>query len=691
MSAADGTALLSGRRERSGFSARDGDGDHAWVWTLYAAFGFLLFAYAVSLLVRPNGETWTWLDGWGTAAFELSLTALVFARALAVPRDKSIGLMLGFGMAAWALGDFAMTIESLGGATPPTPSAADVFWAGFFPFAYVGVMLLVRREVRRFSLANWLDGIVAGLGAAAVFAAFAFQGVVKSAGGSALSVATNLIYPVGDVLLLMLVVAVIAVLPGERRGRWWLMGTACAINAAGDISALFPAGIGATQFGFFANAIAWPASLFLFSISMWLPSIPAPVDLTEKSSGFVVPGVAASAALLILFVGSLRDTGRVALALATVTLIVAGVRVAFSLLHLRSLADERHRQLTGDAQSERDSREALQAAVRGYSEFAARVAEGDLTAVAAASESGDLEELSESLNTMVNGLSDISSQVHAGVADIRISTAEILASVSQHTQSASQQSSAISETSTTVDEVRTAADLTARKASEVAERARASVHVSDDGTRAVEAIASAMEEIRERVDGIARDVRTLSERTQEIGAITSTVNDLADRSNLLALNASVEAARAGEHGAGFAVVATEVRDMAEQSKAATSQVERILRDVQIATTAAVLATEQGTKVVEQGLQLTGRAGDGIHSLAETIRTAADAAQEIAASAHQQSVGMDQIAESMIKVKEGTTAQFLAGAERSQKAAEDLNDLSAKLAAITQRYQLGASS
>jgi methyl-accepting chemotaxis protein len=653
--------------------------------------GVLLAAYAVSLLARPNGDSWTWLDGWAASAFELVVSGLVLVRALKVPADRTIGVTLGLGMGAWAVGDFAMTIETLGGATPPTPSTANVLWAGFYPFTYVAVMLLFRREVRKFSLANWLDGVVAGLGAAALFAAFAFAGVARSAGGSALSVATNLVYPVGDVLLLVLVVAGLAVLPAERRGRWWLMAGACAGTAVGDVCALFPSGIGATQFGFFANAFAWPVSLYLLSLSAWARSAPAPAHLDDNPSGFVVPGTAAAAALGILFVGSLHETGRVALGLATATLICAGVRIGLSLLHLRSLTDDRHRQLTATAQGERDSRTALQSAVRGYSEFAVRVSEGDLTAVAPKTGSADLEELSESLNAMVSGLADISSQVHTGVKDIRLSTAQILSSVSEHTQSASQQSAAIGETSITMDEVRLAADLTARKASDVAERARASVHVSDDGTRAVEAIATAMEDIRERVDGIARDVRTLSDRTQEIGAITATVNDLADRSNLLALNASVEAARAGEHGAGFAVVATEVRDMAEQSKAATSQVERILRDVQIATSAAVLATEQGTKVVEQGLQLTGRAGDGIHSLAETIRTAADAAQEIAASAHQQSVGMDQIAESMVKVKEGTTAQFLAGAERSQKAAEDLNELSAKLAAITERYQVSASS
>ena len=184
---------------------------------------------------------------------------------------------------------------------------------------------------------------------------------------------------------------------------------------------------------------------------------------------------------------------------------------------------------------------------------------------------------------MVGGLAQISSHIQAGVQDIGDSTADILASVSRHTESASLQSAAINQTSSTVNELRVAAEDTAQLASEVADRANDSLQVSNGATSAVTAIASAMEEIRERVDAIARDIVTLSERTQQIGEITATVNGLADRSKLLALNASIEAARAGEHGRGFAVVAEEVTKLAEQSKDATAQVEAILSDVEAAT------------------------------------------------------------------------------------------------------------
>jgi len=338
------------------------------------------------------------------------------------------------------------------------------------------------------------------------------------------------------------------------------------------------------------------------------------------------------------------------------------------------------------SENERELREGLQRAVGEYSQFATRVASGDLTASVAVNGAGDLQVLSENLNAMVAGLAEISGRVRGGVQEMRSATSEILAAVSQHTVSASEQSAAINETTATVDEVRAASEQAAEKANEVAEQAEISFQVSDQGTQAVETITNAMQEIRERVDTIARDIMLLSEQTQQIGEITATVSDLADQSNILALNASIEAAKAGEHGKGFAVVATEVRNLAEQSKGATVQVRRILGEIQHATSAAVLATEQGTKVVEQGLDLSSQAGERFISLAETIREGSNAARQIAASAQQQKVGMDQIAQAMKDINE-STLQFVAGAKQAQQAAEDLNELSRELDAVSERYQL----
>ncbi len=659
----------------------------AGVKALYWLLGIVVLGYAVSLVVRANGASTTLIDGWGTSAYELLASALVLIRAAVSPRDRRFCLALGTGMALWAIGDFAMTYEGIHNPNPPTPVLANYLWVGFFPVAYMGVMLLMRQEVRKFTTANYLDGVVVTLTCAAAFAAFAFGAIQRWVGDDSVTVAWNLIYPVGDILLLILTLIAAAMLPAGRRARWYLMAAASLANAMGDVCALFDNGIGATHFGYFWNSLAWPLSLFLFSLSVWVGAYrPAESELKETSSNFTIPGVAAGVSLLILFVGSLNHINQIALGLATATLVAAGVRFGLALIRLRALTDERHRQLAESAELERASREALQSAVRDYSEFAIKVADGDLRVTVAANGSEDLRRLSESLNRMVEGLAQISGHIQAGAQDIESSTAEILASVSRHSESAGLQSAAIHQTSATVNELRMAAEDTAQMASEVADRASQSLQVTSQATSAVAEITSTMEEIRDRVDAIAREIATLSDRTQQIGEITATVNALADKSKLLALNASIEAARAGEHGKGFAVVAGEVSKLAEQSKEATAQVEAILGDVQTATSGAVLASQEGTHVVEQGLELTDRAGQGIRSLSDTIQEAFGAAQHIAASAHQQSVGIEQIAQAMNHVNDGTS-QFLDGAHQSQVAAEKLGELATQLAAVTERYRV----
>jgi methyl-accepting chemotaxis protein len=675
-------AISAAARHNVASTRRPSPGIRALYGVLIAA----LVAYAFSLIVRgQDGAAPTWLDGWGVAGFELLVSVLILARAYVSRRDRQYATWLGLGCVAWALGDFAMTYETLGGATPATISPANILWAGFFPLAYVGVMLLMQRDVRKLTAANYLDGVVAALVTSAALVAFAFHAIANAAGGGNESVAINLVYPVGDLLLFGLTILGIRLLPVGRRARWYLIAAAGVVNAAGDISALF-GGIIVTDVGWFLDAMAWPASLLLISCAVWLAPDPGVPVAENKSSGFAVPAVASGLALLILFVGSLDHVSQIAIGLATATLVAAGVRFGLALRRLNELNDQRNRELESSASVERASREALEAAVLNYSQFAAAVAGGDLTATVSANGAADLRALSESLNTMVVGLAEISGEIQLGVQEIGASTEEILASVSQHTASASQQSAAIGQTSATVNELRVAADAMAARARDVARQAGDSVHVSDGGTEAVAAISTAMREIRERVDGMARDILTLSERTQQIGVITSTVNELADRSKLLALNASIEAARAGEHGRGFAVVAEHVRGLADQSKDAVAQVEAILNDVKDATDAAVSASDRGTEVVKNGLVLAEHAGDGILSLTDTIREASIAAEEIAHLAHLQSVGMDEIAAAMGNIEDGTS-RFLEGAEQSQAAAESLNGLAAKLTGLTERYRV----
>ncbi len=316
---------------------RPGVGEKA----IFGSLGVLLLAYLVSLIVRRNGVNWTWVDGWGVSAFELLVGFLVLVRALRIPRYRRFGLVLGTGMCFWASGDFALTVETFRGAAAPTVSTVNFLWAGFYPFAYVAVMMLMRQEAKKLRLANYLDGVMAALAATALFTAFAFQATLHAAGGSPASVAINLVYPIGDALLFGLVLFGIVLLPVGRRRAWYLMGAACLINTSGDICALFP-GLLASRFGFVDNAIAWPLSLFLLSLAAWLPSRPPDAELDEFKPGFLLSSLAAGSALLVLVFASLGHIDRAGLVLATATLATAGIRAALSLAQLRKLTEERH-------------------------------------------------------------------------------------------------------------------------------------------------------------------------------------------------------------------------------------------------------------------------------------------------------------------------------------------------------------
>ena len=307
--------------------------------------GTLLTAYIVSLMVRSPDDSWPWIDGWGVAAYEVILGILLLARAFSGLPGRAVPLVLGSAVLSWAAGDVVLTWESWGGASVGSPSLADVFYVGFYPLAYAAIVLMLRKEIKRLLPATWLDGAIAGLGAAAVCAAFAFHAVFRSLGGDAFGVAVNLVYPIGDVLLLALVVGGTAILPG-RRLPWLLFATACAVNGVGDTFNLF----GTTeQVGIVFNGIAWPIAITLMSISVWVP--PGRRELLDggKLPGFLLPGCGALAGLVILFLGALQhQVIQVAVALATATLAVVGLRLGLSVRGLRALTEERHRQAVTD-------------------------------------------------------------------------------------------------------------------------------------------------------------------------------------------------------------------------------------------------------------------------------------------------------------------------------------------------------
>jgi methyl-accepting chemotaxis protein len=344
--------------------------------------------------------------------------------------------------------------------------------------------------------------------------------------------------------------------------------------------------------------------------------------------------------------------------------------------------------VTVTPQSERDvmgnSLAKMVESLNSSARIARQIADGNLMAVVVPQSEKDVMGNAQAI--MVKNLRELTKDIIEGINVLAVSSSEIIASTTQVASGASQTSVAVSETTTSVEEVKQTAMLANQKASNVSEAAQKAVQIAKGGKKAVDDSITGMNRIQVQVESIAESIVRLSEQSQAIGQIIDTVNDLAEQSNLLAVNAAIEAAKAGEHGKGFAVVAQEVKSLSLQSREATSQVRTILNDVQKAGNAAVLATEQGSKAVEEGVRQSKIAGEAIRLMSESIDESAQAALQITVSSQQQMIGMDQVALAMGSIRQASE-QNVAGMRQVEITVRGLHDLGQKMKDLVARFKI----
>jgi methyl-accepting chemotaxis protein len=317
---------------------------------------------------------------------------------------------------------------------------------------------------------------------------------------------------------------------------------------------------------------------------------------------------------------------------------------------------------------------------------AAGIAAGDLRQQIETHGTDEVGDLARSFATMAEVLSDLLKDLRTAASEMEREATNVLATSSQQSAMANEQASAIHETSATVQEIAQTSKQATSFADTVIGGTQRSDALSAEGQKVVSESVSAMEKLSEQVKAIALAITDLNEQTLQIGDIITTVKDVAEQSNLLALNASIEAAKAGDQGRGFAVVAMEMRTLAEQSKMAANQVRALLGEVQKGTRAAVSATEEGSRRALAAMELAQSAGSAIVGLSDLIRESSSAARQIAGNTRQQTIGVEQIAAAM---NELTIAMQdnVEGTKRIEQVAGNLSNLSKRFSDLVGKYQL----
>jgi len=316
--------------------------------TAYALLALLLVAYIISLVLRRSDQQWTWLDGWMVCGFEIAASMLCIGRGLTSKASKPVAYALGFGLLMWSLGDVLLTAESVGRSTAPSVSVADIFYLCFYPLAYITCVFLFQKGTYRINKPNWLDGIVAGGGASALCAAFAFHSIHHFTGGTTLSTVVNLAYPIGDFLLLLFVFGGTAVLSSHSTRQWALMASGLIVIVVGDTFNVFQESNQVSRFGSDVNSFAWPLAILLMSASVWAPKSFTNILKPQRLQGYMITTFATVGALGVLVAGTLNQVSHVAIGLAVGTIVVIGVRLTISARRLRMITEERHRQANSD-------------------------------------------------------------------------------------------------------------------------------------------------------------------------------------------------------------------------------------------------------------------------------------------------------------------------------------------------------
>ncbi|HTZ96957.1 MAG TPA: HAMP domain-containing methyl-accepting chemotaxis protein [Terriglobales bacterium] len=290
------------------------------------------------------------------------------------------------------------------------------------------------------------------------------------------------------------------------------------------------------------------------------------------------------------------------------------------------------------------------------------------------------------LNQMKNNLRHMIQSIAGTAEHVASASEEISSSATQQSQGAETQKDQTSQVATAMQEMSSTVLQVSENSNKAADASRQAAETARHGGAIVEETLNKMRTIAESVGATAKKMEELGKSSDQIGRIIGVIDDIADQTNLLALNAAIEAARAGEQGRGFAVVADEVRKLAERTTTATKEIAQMIKNIQDETKIAVTAMEAGTKQVEDGVKSTAQAGDSLKEIIQMSEQVGEMITHIATAATEQSSASEEINNNMEQisrlVKESAT-----GAQQSAKACQDLSGLAFDLQKMVGNFKV----
>jgi methyl-accepting chemotaxis protein len=322
---------------------------------------------------------------------------------------------------------------------------------------------------------------------------------------------------------------------------------------------------------------------------------------------------------------------------------------------------------------------------RAIESLEALVRQGDLSKWDATTQDAELAPLLEGFGRVIDTLRTFVREINEAALRLSSSANQVLAASTQHETSSTEQAAAIHETTATMEELKHASAQIAENAGAVARVAEETLGAARAGRGAISEFIQAMQQIRSDGVAVADSIAKLSKRVERIGTVVEVIDEIADRSDLLALNAALEGSRAGEAGKGFSIVAAEMRRLAENVLDSTKEIKNLITEIREATAAAAGAADASKTATESGEKLGAVAAQAVEGILAGVQETSDAARVINLATQQQRTATEQVVASMAEI-EDVTRQTTQASKQATGAAAELTQLASRLAELIKRFK-----